>query len=70
MITVQEFFEESRRTLSPSERFHLATLLLNDIPPHSVVDYSTEWSDDDLADFTRAGNDLIARRLEDEEDNA
>ena len=63
-------FTSNHDTLSPSERFELATLLLKDIPPHSVVDYSTEWSDEDLRDFTRAGQFHIEQILVEEENHA
>ena len=64
MPNVQEIYEQSRRTLTPLQRFALATLLLKDIPPYSIVDYSTEWSDEGLQDFTRAGQLHIERMLE------
>ena len=30
-------------------------IILSDIPPRSVIDYSEEWTDEDLADFTKQG---------------
>jgi len=70
MPTLQQIFEETRRSLNSSERFQLATLLLNDIPPQSFVDYSTEWSDEDLSDFRLAGEQHINLALDEEENNA
>jgi hypothetical protein len=38
--------------MPPSERLKLATMILNDIPPQAVVDYSEEWSEEDMRDLT------------------
>ena len=70
MPTVQQIYEDTRRSLTFSERFQLATLLLNDIPPRSFVDYSTEWSNEDLDDFRLAGERHINLALDAEEENA
>ncbi len=51
-MTVQELYDRNIKPLPPSDRLQLATLILNDIPPQSVVDYSEEWSEEDLRDFT------------------
>ena len=40
------------KPLPASERLKLATMILNDIPPQSVVDYSEEWSEEDMQDLT------------------
>lgn len=64
MQTLQQIYEETKRALTPFELFQLATLLLNDIPPRSFVDYSTEWSDRDLSDFRRSGEQHLLTRLE------
>jgi protoheme ferro-lyase len=53
-MTVREIYDRTIKPLPPADRLQLATLILNDIPPQSVVDYSEEWSDEDLRDFTRA----------------
>ena len=63
-MTVQEVYDHSIKPLPAAERLQLATLILNDIPPQSVVDYSDEWSEEDLRDFTNAGNAYINRVLE------
>ena len=44
-MTVNQLYEQTIKPLSPAERLRLATLILNGIPPQSVVDYSDEWSD-------------------------
>ena len=42
-------------------------IILFDAPEVPMVDYSTEWSDEDLQDFSRSGWELINKRLEEEE---
>ena len=51
---VEQLYEQSIRPLPAAERLRLARLILDGIPPESVVDYSDEWSDEDLRDFTAA----------------
>lgn len=52
---VEQLYEQSIRPLPAAERLRLARLILDGIPPESVVDYSDDWSDEDLRDFTAAG---------------
>ena len=49
-MTVNQLYEQTIKPLSPAERLRLATLILNDISPPSVVDYSDEWSEEDKRD--------------------
>ena len=63
-MTIQEMYDQSIKTLPAPDRLKLATLILNDIPPQAVVDYSDEWSDEDLRDFTLAGQAHINKMLE------
>ena len=42
-MTIEEIYDESIKPLLPSERFRLATLILNKIPPQCVVDISDGW---------------------------
>ena len=46
--TADELYEKSVRSMPASERLWLATRILNDIPPSSILDYSDEWNDKDL----------------------
>ena len=48
ITTADQLYEESVKPLPPSERLKLATLILNDIAPESIVDYDDEWTDDQL----------------------
>ena len=51
-MTVEALYTQSIMPLTAAERLRLATLILEDIPPQSFVDYSEQWTDEDLADFT------------------
>jgi len=53
-LTVEELYSQSIKPLSAAERLHLATLILNDIPPEAVSDYSDEWTAQDYRDFSQA----------------
>ncbi len=65
-MTVQELFDEAVRSLSAAERLQLASRLLNDVVERGV-NYSEEWTDDDLAEFTAAGWQRINQQLDREE---
>lgn len=52
-MTIQELYDTSIKSLPAVDRLRLASLILSDIPPQSVVDYQEAWSEEDLADFTR-----------------
>jgi hypothetical protein len=67
-MTIQELYAQTIKPLPAAERLRLAALILNDIPSRAVVDYSEEWSEEDLADFSKASWEHISRSL-DEEDN-
>jgi hypothetical protein len=66
-MTVNQIYEQTIKPLSMADRLRLAALILNDIPPHAVVDYSDEWSEEDLRDFRKASWAHIDSVLEDEE---
>ena len=68
-MTIQEVYDPSIKPLPPAERFRLAKLILNEISPQALVDYSDEWSEEDLQDFTNAGRAYINRVLEEEADD-
>jgi hypothetical protein len=67
-MTVQELYERSIKSLPTGDRLRLAAIILNDIPARAVVDYSEQWSDEDLADFSRATWEHINRSLDEEDD--
>jgi hypothetical protein len=52
--TAQEIYIKVIRTLPPSERLRLATLILNDLVQQdsSVIDISDTWTEEDQLDIT------------------
>jgi protoheme ferro-lyase len=54
VTSVEELYDQSVKALPVAQRLRLATMILNDIPPQSVIDYSEDWSGEDYRDFTRA----------------
>ena len=66
-MNVHELYEQTIKSLPAAERLRLAVLILNDIPPLSVVDDSESWTEEDLQDFTQGSWKYIDQRLEDEE---
>jgi len=51
-MTAEEVYSQVVKPLPPSERFRLAAMILNDISPRAVVDYSDEWTEEDMRDLT------------------
>lgn len=51
-MSVEQIYEENVKALSAEQRFQLATLILSDISPRAVIDYSEEWSEEDLREAT------------------
>ena len=66
-MTVDQIYEQTIKPLSMVDRLRLAALILNDIPPHAVVDNSGQWSEEDLSDSRQASWEHIDTLLEDEE---
>ena len=52
-MTVEQVYAGIVRPLRAADRLRLATLILNDIPPEAVADYSEEWTEEDMRDATR-----------------
>jgi hypothetical protein len=51
-MTIEQIYHETIKALPPSERFRLATLILSEIPPQSVVDIGDAWDEEDMRDVT------------------
>jgi hypothetical protein len=68
-MNVHELYEQTIKSLPAAERLRLAVLILNDIPPQSVVDDRESWTEVDLQEFTQAGWRHIDQHLEDEADD-
>ena len=54
-MSVRDFYNSTVKPLSTAERLQLARLILDDIPPQSLVDYRSDWTEEDLHDLNRAG---------------
>ena len=67
-LDADQLYEQTVKSLPAAERLKLATRILSDIPPHSVVDYSEEWTKEDLRDFSRSSWAHIDRALEEGDD--
>lgn len=67
-MLASELYQQTVKSMPPSERLRLASLILNDLAPSEpVVDESGEWSDEDLADATRATWAHIEKQLGDDD---
>ena len=66
-MNVHDLYEQTIKSLSAADRLRLAVLILNDIPPQSVVDESESWTEADLQEFTQTSWQHIDHCLEDEE---
>src|ERR1041385_5678341 len=64
MLTVEEIYEQTIRPLPTSARLQIATMILNNLPPQAIVDYSEEWSEEDYRDFSAASWESINQTLE------
>jgi hypothetical protein len=69
-MTIEEIYDEAIKPLPPSERFRLATLILNEIPPQSVVDVRDDWDGQDTRDVTAFSARLFATEYPEDEDFA
>jgi hypothetical protein len=67
-MTIEQLYEETIRRLPVGERIRLASLIMWDSAGEGKLDYSEEWSEDDLHEFSAAGWELIERRLREEGD--
>jgi len=67
--TVEEVYGQVVKLLPVSDRFKLATLILNDIPPQAVVDYSEEWTEEDIRDLTIYSLRYAAQSFGEEEED-
>jgi protoheme ferro-lyase len=68
--TPEAIYAQVVKPLPLPERLKLATMILNDIPPRAVVDYSEEWTEEDMRDFTAASWAYITKKLDEEEQDA
>ena len=66
-MTLQQLYEQTIKPLPAAERYRLAVLILNDIPPQAVVDASDTWTAEDMREFSQASWAQIDARLEADE---
>ncbi|GIV20986.1 MAG: hypothetical protein KatS3mg023_2737 [Armatimonadota bacterium] len=59
--TAEEIYRRFIQGLPMSERLRLATMILQDVPEQAVVDYSEEWTEEDLRDFSASSRRYILR---------
>jgi hypothetical protein len=50
--TAEEVYSQVVKPMPLPERLKLATMILNGIPSRAVVDYSEEWTEEDIRDAT------------------
>jgi hypothetical protein len=67
-MTVEQIYEQTIRALPAGDQIRLASLIMWQFAGTGNLDYSEEWTDDDLREFAAAGQELIERRLRHEED--
>lgn len=67
-MNVHDLYEQQIKFLSAADRLRLAVLILNEIPPQSVVDVSDIWSEEDLQDFAQASWQHIDQNLDEKDD--
>ena len=63
-MTVQQLYEQTIKPLPMADRYRLAMLILNDIPPQAVVDASDTWTEEDMHEFSQASWAQLDARLE------
>ena len=66
--TAETIYNRVVKPLPPSERLKLATMILNDIPPRAIVDYSDEWTEEDIRDLTSYSLRYAAQSFGEEEE--
>ncbi len=59
-MTIEEISDEAIKPLPPSERLQLATLILSEIPPPSVLDIREAWNEQDMTDVAAYSARLFA----------
>jgi hypothetical protein len=69
-MTIQELYNQSIKPLPAADRLRLAALILNDIPPAAVADYSEEWTDEDIREATLHSWRRAAASMGEEEEDA
>lgn len=66
--TAERVFAEHVTPLTLPERMRLAAMILESTPYRPGVDYSEEWTDEDIREFTAHSLKYIMSRLEEDEE--
>jgi hypothetical protein len=66
----EEIYQQIVKPLPLSQQLKLAAMILNDIPPQAMVDYSEAWSEEDMRDFSAASWGYVLKQVEEEEASA
>ncbi len=66
--TAEERYKQIIRALPLAERFQLGAMILRDIPEHGVVDYSEEWTEEDLHEFSTSSWRHVISQLQEDDD--
>jgi hypothetical protein len=67
-MTIEEIYNIAIKPLPPSEQFLLATLILNEIPPQSVLDIREAWNEQDMTDVAAYSARLFAAEYPEDDD--
>jgi hypothetical protein len=71
MSVAQSVFETTVKNLPPFERLRLASMILDDLTRSGgKIDYSDEWTEEDMRDFTAASMRRFEEQEQAESDNA
>ena len=62
LMTVEQVYEEAVSQLPNDEQMRLATYIAWKCARTGPIEYSGEWSDEDMRDFTAASAALFERR--------
>ena len=65
-MTVEQLYAEAMRTLPVAGQLRLAALILQQFADPRGANYSEEWTDKDLRDFTAAGLKYVDEQVPDE----
>ena len=70
MPSTKEIYDTAIRRLPPRERLNLAALILSDLtgPNAAEIDFSTDWSEEDMRDLTKYSLSVAARRYPEDDD--
>jgi hypothetical protein len=71
MATAQSLYDTTVKSLPAFERLRLASLILDDLTRSGEkIDYSDEWTEEDMRDFTAASMRRFEAQEQAESDNA